>query len=363
MKGEVSKEEDYQKSVEKMAAVCRCFLKEMEEVQERLHLFDPKPAQKRMIERFERALEELEEDLVRLTPLAGRTAFHDTLSEGIEHLQEAYRAFTQQEGMSQLLLRILQGFHHLSLAQYAFYELRQDLKTLGEHWLLEEALPRMDSIETPSPANQRPTGFLHRPAEGKRGEYTLYVPECYDPGRVWPLIVCLHGGMGRGDDYIWTWLRPAKSRGYLLLSPKSIGSTWNLFGEDYDGESVLTMLEEVCQEYRIDRRRVLLTGLSDGGSYAFTLGLNHPESFSGLASIAGVLQTTADLQRAGELPILIVHGLQDYIFPVGMARAAFAHLEQRGFRVTYQELPDWGHAYPYTIHARIVLPWFEGVAT
>jgi phospholipase/carboxylesterase len=217
----------------------------------------------------------------------------------------------------------------------------------------------LEQLETPAIGNKQPTGFLHRPAERKRGEYSLYVPENYDASWEWPLIVCLHGGMGRGGDYIWTWLRPAKSKGYFLLSPKSLGPTWSLIGEDYDRESVLAMMGEVRSQYRIDNRKILLTGLSDGGSYGLTLGLNHPEHFSGLASIAGVLQTDADPQQVGNLSILIVHGRQDYIFPVGMARTAYAHLQQQGLRVTYQELPDWGHAFPYTIHARIVLPWFE----
>ena len=29
--------------------------------------------------------------------------------------------------------------------------------------------------------------------------------------------------------------------------------------------------------------------------------------------------------------------------------------------VTYKELPDWGHAYPYSINETLLLPWFESL--
>jgi len=73
----------------------------------------------------------------------------------------------------------------------------------------------------------------------------VYIPEKYDPASPYPLIVCLHGGYGRGDDYIWTWLRPAKSKGYLLLSPKSVGPTWSALNPPVDIRSIVAILDEV----------------------------------------------------------------------------------------------------------------------
>ena len=62
-----------------------------------------------------------------------------------------------------------------------------------------------------------------------------------------------------------------------------------------------------------------------------------------------------------EVPILIVHGAQDSIFSVEFTRQAHALLKKLGYHVTYQELPDWGHAYTYTINETLVLPWFESL--
>lgn len=352
--------EAYRSEMEGMSGTCLAFLREMEEVQESLSFFQVESDQERIATRYRGPLELMEKRLQDLSPPSPLMGLHEQFSLAASHLLEGWRQFIHASGEGRLL-QILEGFHQLSLSQYFLYDLRRELPPLADYWVLAENLPLLPELEAPVAGHGRPIGFVHRSSEGGRGGYSLYVPECYDPARRWPLIICLHGGMGRGDDYIWTWLRLAKSRGYLLLSPKSILSTWSLIGEDFDEESVLAMLEEVREEYRINERRIFLTGLSDGGSYTFSLGLKHPELFTGLAPVAGVLQVAGDPQRARGLSILMIHGQRDYIFPVGMARSAYAYLVKNGFQVIYRELEDWGHAFPYRINERIILPWFEGL--
>jgi phospholipase/carboxylesterase len=64
-------------------------------------------------------------------------------------------------------------------------------------------------------------GVLHaRNDRGTRGGLSLYVPETWEAsGPPAPLVVALHGGSGHGRDYLWAWLREARTRGVLLLSP------------------------------------------------------------------------------------------------------------------------------------------------
>ena len=50
-----------------------------------------------------------------------------------------------------------------------------------------------------------------------------------------PLIVALHGGTGTRRDFLWAWLREARTRGALLLSPTAQDRTWSIMGgEDVD---------------------------------------------------------------------------------------------------------------------------------
>ena len=52
---------------------------------------------------------------------------------------------------------------------------------------------------------------------GTRGAFSLYVPEYYDAARAWPLVVAMHGGSGNGGAFLWSWLREARTRGFILL--------------------------------------------------------------------------------------------------------------------------------------------------
>ena len=113
-------------------------------------------------------------------------------------------------------------------------------------------------------------------------------------------------------------------------------------------------------EFAVNTSRILVSGLSDGGTFSYALGISCPKLFVGIAPIAGVLLPRVDYKQAPALPILIVHGAKDFIFPVSSARMARDFLQGQEFEsLTYTELPDWGHAYTYSINETLVLPWFE----
>src|SRR5439155_777023 len=71
------------------------------------------------------------------------------------------------------------------------------------------------------------TGVIHVSPGGHHGGFSLYVPEHYSADRAWPVIIALHGGSGNGRDFLWTWVREAKSFGYLLLAPTAVVDTWS----------------------------------------------------------------------------------------------------------------------------------------
>jgi phospholipase/carboxylesterase len=174
-------------------------------------------------------------------------------------------------------------------------------------------------------------------------------------------VVALHGGGGNGRDFLWTWLREARSRGYLLLAPSSQGSTWSFLGPDVDGVRLRGLLDGLGERWHIDRRRVLLTGLSDGGTYALFAGLSSDSPFAALAPGAGILHpanfANGNLERARAKPIYLMHGALDWMFPVGLARVARDLLERAGARLVYREIGDLSHAWPREENARI-LDWF-----
>jgi phospholipase/carboxylesterase len=93
------------------------------------------------------------------------------------------------------------------------------------------------------------------------------------------------------------------------------------------------------------------------------MGIERHEVFAGLAPVAGALHMTVDpmlrTKTGVEVPIFVVHGVHDFIFPVQFTRQTNGLLKQIGYDVKYEELPDWGHALTYSINERLVMPWFE----
>ena len=246
-------------------------------------------------------------------------------------------------------------------AQAALYALRGRDKAIGRYFALAEWHGRLHQLDPPTPDGVR-VGLFESggAADGGRG-FSFYVPERYVPSRAWPLVVALHGGGGNGRDFLWTWLREARSRGYLLLAPSSHGSTWSFLGPDVDAVRLRSLLDWLAERWRIDASRVLLTGLSDGGTYTLFHGLAAGSHFAALAPGAGVLHpanlTNGNLERARGTPIYLMHGARDWLFPVALARAARALLEKAGARLEYRELADLAHAWPREENARI-LDWF-----
>jgi predicted peptidase len=47
-----------------------------------------------------------------------------------------------------------------------------------------------------------------------------------------------------------------------------------------DDRIILAVRDEVCRQYNIDRRRILLTGFSSGGYPMYWTGLHHPDKFN-----------------------------------------------------------------------------------
>jgi phospholipase/carboxylesterase len=114
------------------------------------------------------------------------------------------------------------------------------------------------------------------------------------------------------------------------------------------------------ERYHVDPERILLTGLSDGGSFSYEVGFAWPERFAGLAVVAGILRPHQRSTQANHLPVYVAHGAQDQLFPVAYIRLVVDKLREWGHNVTYHELAGFGHAYPPGENAAI-LDWFEGL--
>jgi phospholipase/carboxylesterase len=75
------------------------------------------------------------------------------------------------------------------------------------------------------------------------------------------------------------------------------------------------------------------------------------------ASFHPLLLTMADPARVAGLPIYLVHGALDWMFPVSMGRRAKQALTAVGAQVRYREIADLSHVYPRE-EGSAILDWF-----
>jgi phospholipase/carboxylesterase len=214
----------------------------------------------------------------------------------------------------------------------------------------------------PDPARDN-TGVMRFDLDGgERGGYWLYVPENYVPDRAWPLVMALHGGSGTGRLFLWSWVRDARSRGVILAAPTSVGSTWALLGPDADTPNLTRILQDIRSRWNVDATRLLLTGMSDGGTFSYVSGLEAGSPFTHLAPVSAafhpLLAQMADADGTRGLPIHIIHGALDWKFPVELARQAERALSRAGAAVTYREVEDLSHTYPRELNGAM-LSWMQ----
>ncbi len=247
---------------------------------------------------------------------------------------------------------ILAALRRHAQAQATLYTLRGALPPLARFFCEEPLRANVAALDPEPPAGVR-VGVLHAgegASDSARGGFSLYVPERYDGTRPLPLVVALHGALGHGSEFLWTWLREARSRQFLLLAASSRGTTWSLDDPARDAAALAAQLEFVAARWRVDRTRVLLTGLSDGASFALLAGLAEGSPYTALAPVAGVLHPAnaalGNLARARGRRIYLVHGARDWLFPVALARAAQAALAHAGADLAYREIADLAHCYP-----------------
>jgi predicted peptidase len=192
-------------------------------------------------------------------------------------------------------------------------------------------------------------GFLkrvHKDADGKEAKYVLFVPQTTTGP--YPVILFLHGAGETGTDgekQVKVGLGPAikkreKTFPFLVILPQSQKRTWRA-GSD-DAKRALDILAEVEKEYKVDGKRVYLSGLSMGGMGTWSLALAHPDKWAAIVPICG-RGVTSKAATIKDLPCWCFHGDDDQAVKVEGSRDMIAAIKKAGGNPKYTEYPGVGH--------------------
>lgn len=179
----------------------------------------------------------------------------------------------------------------------------------------------------------------------------IVVPPNLDKQKAAPLIVALHPFGSRPQWIVDHWRTVAAEAGAIMVAPQALNPQGGGFqwGAVQEADFVLEhALEVVMKKHKIDAKRVVLTGFSQGGYMAFNLGMKHADIFCGVIPSAGnynpVLAAPPTSDPTKLPKFYIMAGDQDGV--IGSNRVALQEYEAAGVQVKLAVYPGVGHAYP-----------------
>lgn len=190
--------------------------------------------------------------------------------------------------------------------------------------------------------------------------YLVYYPDGYkeNPNKKYPLIMFLHGRSIQGRD-----LEKVKSYGVIYEILRGLKIDFVVVAPQcqngWNSDKLIEVLDYAEKTYRIDKKKVYLTGMSMGGYGAWYLAGAYPDRFAACIPVAGGGKVS-DAKNLKNLPLWVFHGVKDVPVPVEESRKMVKAIRAEGNkRVEYTERKDWDHgAAVHTFAMPEIYEWF-----
>lgn len=164
---------------------------------------------------------------------------------------------------------------------------------------------RPDGEQRPPAAGRDLVGCFARRdyARSRRRRYALHLPPHYERARELPLVMVLHGCRQNEQDIrqISGFDQIADQEGFVVVYPfitsysglrnRNCWGWWHRHEIEAGAgevEDLWQILNEVANRFRIDRRRIHVTGLSSGAGMAVAMLVAHADRIASGAVVAGV---------------------------------------------------------------------------
>lgn len=235
------------------------------------------------------------------------------------------------------------------------------------HALIDNATPlARDIFDAVSPAQFESASFTS--SRGTVVPYRLLRPSRLSPGKIYPLVVQLHGSGGVGTDNLAQLERMAKSwaipdvrdryQAFILIPQFSIRSAnYGPASPDQYATASLALNDAVelvnnfSSTNPVDKSRIYASGFSMGGSAAWLLPSIAPEMFAGIVPISGVAPPDSLVEDFVHLPVFVIHGSADSENPIYADRRFTAAIANHGGRNAWlREYRGLVHQPPSDIH-------------
>ena len=211
------------------------------------------------------------------------------------------------------------------------------------------------------PYPKRETGRVslsNRTSDGVQHFFTVNIPTSYDPSQKYQVRFQLHGGVGGRQTNV----PPAGAGGIgALEAPEDapqiyiVPFAWNRMPW-WSTDQVLNLraiLDTAKRLYNIDENRVVVSGVSDGGTGAYYIAMRETTEYASFLPLNGFwpVLTNEDIQQGAELypnnlrnkPWFVVNGGRDPLYPSARVDPYIEHFRKGGVTVDYRPQPEAGH--------------------
>ncbi len=153
--------------------------------------------------------------------------------------------------------------------------------------------------------------------------YIVYAPK--DLGENRPLLISCHG-MNQDAAYQKGMLQieaVADTAKFVTVFPNGINKGWDL-GGDKDINFMLSLIDKMVEQYKIDRNRVYISGFSMGGMFTYFCMNRIADKIAAFAPISGYPLGGASFNSSRPVPIIHTHGTTDDVVNFGGVASVLA---------------------------------------
>jgi polyhydroxybutyrate depolymerase len=162
-------------------------------------------------------------------------------------------------------------------------------------------------------------------------EYLLHVPASYKPLSPTPLVISLHAGATwpAHQQNLSHWNQLADEHGFIVVYPSGtpqflgVARVWRTWPEGVrtDVQFISALIDTLEATYNIDRARIYVDGMSNGGGMVFALSCTLSDRIAAVGMVAAAQQlppSWCTVRRP--VPMIAFHGDADPLVPYNGGR-------------------------------------------
>jgi polyhydroxybutyrate depolymerase len=159
--------------------------------------------------------------------------------------------------------------------------------------------------------------------------YYIHIPQSYNKQQAVPLMLAFHGSSATGKSLAQEshFNTIADAGGFIVVYPDGYQEQWadgrgttppEQAGVN-DVEFVSDLIDKLTSELTVDKSRIYVTGMSNGGIFSERLACELAGKITAIASVSGTMaaNTSQQCQPARPIPVMLFMGTNDTSVPFG----------------------------------------------